>query len=566
MALIILLVGFAVFYPGLKGSFEGDDFPQIVNNVPVHSISHIKIFFEGSTFYNGDGLAPLSGAYYRPLMTTTFSLIYTLFGAQVLYFHLFQLLVCMGSAFLLYLFFRYSFNIGLSLFLALVFLVHPLNSQVVFAIPSMQDALFFFFGILALWLLVRFRSVKSLGLVALSLFLCLLSKETAVVFIVMALLYLFWWDRKRLIPFIGIMVLPVALWLTLKINALGLLGTNPNNAPIDRLNLAERLMTAPSILFSYITKFVFPWKLASAYYWTYPHFSIRHVLLPLIIDLLVIVIAVYGALVIRRRSTKAQYYTYLFFAAWAVLGLLTTLQVIPVDMTACETWFYFPMAGVLGMIGVAFTALRLRINPYWIAAIALVLLVALGIRTGLRGHDWRNQYTLAYKDVSASKDNYIAYNIIAAGLNSRGNFKQGKLNAQRSIAIFPTFSNYNNLGVSDEGLHTFAAAQAAFKQGLRYGDYNLLYDNLAELTLLYGSIHDNEQFLLNELEMHPHDSTLWMYLAIQEYKDNDNSKAKIAISNAATYGHVPPFIYSAVVNNQPLTIEITNLGLKVTVQ
>src|SRR5665213_1777591 len=187
--LIIAVLGFAFYFTGLTNSFQGDDVYQIVNNVPVHSITHIKLFFEGGTFYNGHGLAPLSGVYFRPLMMTVFSLLYTLFGPHPIYFHLFQLALCIGSSIILYLFFRYSFKPALALSLSLVFLLHPLNSQVAYAIPSMQDALFFFFGILALYLLLRLKSVRSLLLVAACLFLSLLSKESGLLFTSMALLY-----------------------------------------------------------------------------------------------------------------------------------------------------------------------------------------------------------------------------------------------------------------------------------------------------------------------------------------------------------------------------------------
>src|SRR5450631_3180367 len=79
-ALIFLIVGFAVYGLGLNSPFQGDDIDQIVKNVPVHSITHVKLFFEGGTFYAGNGLAPLDGHYFRPLMPTVFSLIYTVFG------------------------------------------------------------------------------------------------------------------------------------------------------------------------------------------------------------------------------------------------------------------------------------------------------------------------------------------------------------------------------------------------------------------------------------------------------------------------------------------------------
>jgi hypothetical protein len=72
---IIVGAGIVVFWSGLTSPFLGDDFDQIVDNIPVHSLANIRLFFEGGTFYNGHGLAPLSGAYYRPLMTAVFSLL-----------------------------------------------------------------------------------------------------------------------------------------------------------------------------------------------------------------------------------------------------------------------------------------------------------------------------------------------------------------------------------------------------------------------------------------------------------------------------------------------------------
>ncbi len=285
-------------------------------------------------------------------MMTVFSLIYTIFGSHPFYFHLVQLLFCIGSSIILYLFFRFSFKPVLALFLSLVFLLHPINSQVAYAIPSMQDALYFFFGILALWILVRFKSIKSLAIAATCLFLSLLAKETGILFIALSLLILFWYNKKRLYPFIGIMVFPITLYLVLKTNAVGLLGTNPDNAPIDNMSLMGRLFTAPSIVLSYIIKFIFPWNLASAYYWVHPTFSFSNFLLPLIIDLGVLSILVNMALLIRKRAPNAHYRAYLLFATWSALGILVHIQIIPLDFTASEPWFYFSSAGVLGMIGI----------------------------------------------------------------------------------------------------------------------------------------------------------------------------------------------------------------------
>lgn len=143
-SLIIVTIGFVAFSSGLNNPFMGDDLKQIVENVPVHSISNLWLFFSSSTFYVQGAASPLQGVYYRPLMSTVFSLLYNVFGPQPFYFHVLQLALGVASASILYLVFRYSFNTITSLCLALIFLVHPLNSQVIYAIANMQDVLFFF--------------------------------------------------------------------------------------------------------------------------------------------------------------------------------------------------------------------------------------------------------------------------------------------------------------------------------------------------------------------------------------------------------------------------------------
>jgi hypothetical protein len=562
-SLIIAITGFSVFFTGLTSPFRDDDFTQIVNNVPVHSISHIRLFFEGGTFYIGKGLAPLNGVYYRPLMTTIDSLLYTIFGPHTLAFHLLQLLLYVSSAIILYFVFKYSFKPTLALILALIFLVHPLNSQVVYAIPSMGDALCFFFGILALWILLRFKSVRSLFPVAACLFLAMLSKEEAVVFIFMSLIYLFWFNRERLYAFIGIMVIPICLYLALRINAVGL-NAHESVAPIDNLNLLGRLFTAPSIVLLYITKFIFPWKLATAYYWVHPNFSVRHVLFPLVIDLAVVGGFVYMGALLHKRFSKAQYYTYLFLAIWAALGLLIYLQIIPLDMTVFETWFYFAMAGVLGMIGIILEAFR--ISPKWILIIGIIVISILGFRTAARGLDWRNPTSLSYKDIAASPDDFVAYNDLAASLSNQGQYTLAKTYLLRSINIYPTYFSYYNLGVISSNLGDYPEAITAYNDALKYGNDAIIYENLGELSLLYGNPSSDGQLFTNALGRYPQDALLWKYLAILEDKYNSNAKAKIYITKAASYGPVPQALYNKIMNNQPFTLNLPNLGKNVQVQ
>lgn len=563
-SLILIIVGFVVYLDGLKNQFLGDDSLQIVGNPLVHSASHIALLFRGGTFYTGNGLSPLSGAYFRPLMMTFYAFLYTLFGPHPLYFHVFQLAICIGSAILLYSFFRFSFKPVLALFLSLIFLVHPLNSEVAFGISTLQDALFFFFGILAMYLLARYKSVGSMLAAALCLMLSLFAKETAVVFIAIALLYLFWYNRKRLFAFAGMLIVPVGVWLVLKVNAIGFFGTNPNNAPIDRIGLLGRLLTDPSIVLFYITKFIFPWKLASGYYWVFSKYSTVDVLLPLIVDMAVIAVVVYGGMVLRKRKSKAHYYTYAFFACWTGIGLLPALQIIPLDMTASETWFYFPMAGVLGMIGIAIMAFAKDIDEYVeigddaLIGLMVAVILILGSRTIVRGPDWSSINNLSLNDIMASKDDYVAYGTVAIDLYDQGRLQSALADDERSISILPNGTAYKNMCTVEYKLNEGRKALEACQSALKYPQSRTedLYTSTALLTFLYRNSAQTKQFINAGMKQYPRNANLWLYLALVNYRQGDKTDAKFAIQKAHSYSGSSTIdsAYDVIMNNKKLIL------------
>lgn len=557
--LLIFIVGLLVYFRGLNTPFIGDDALQIVDNIPVHSISNIKLFFQGSTFYNGEGLVPLTGSYYRPLMTTTFAVIYTIFGEQPLPFHLVQIVLGIGSAVFLYLFLTYSFKNCIALLLSLLFLVHPINSQVLYALPSMQDALFIFFGLFALWSLARFRSTKALIITVIALMLSLLSKESGILFVAMSFLLLYWFDRPRLYPFIGLFSLPFLAFLILKINAVGLFDTS-GNAPISRLGIAGRLMTLPSIFVFYLFKLVFPAELASGYYWIYPDFSFKNVLLPLIVTLIFIALVIYCGFLVRKKAAKSVFATYVFFGLWWAMGMAAVLQILPLDLTASETWFYFPSIGLLGMAGIVLneylpdrnTALK------WLSLTAIIILICLGMRTNIRAGDRSSEYTLATHDAAASKENFIAYNQIAIHHMNRKDYEQAEFYARKSVEIFPEAVNYNTLGQILTLAGDYPGAHKALTEGTKYQDMYALYANLSILTLHHGDPVINQKFLRKVARHWPDSLHPWYYLAILEYRLGNTEEAKDAIGQAYRISPTGTTtqLYHAITNDRPFNLNI----------
>jgi tetratricopeptide (TPR) repeat protein len=534
VAVVYLLAGFVVYSSGFANPFMGDDYPQIVNNPLVHSISHVVSFYSAGTIYSGNTGSPLTGVYYRPLMTTLYSLIYTVFGASPWVFHVLQLLLHVGCAFLIYLIFRRFMKFWFAFFLALVFLVHPVNSQAVFSIPNMQEPLFSIFGLLGLWLAIRFDRLGALVASAGCLLLSLLAKETGIAYVFIAIVYSFMFNRKRLVLRALGSVAICVVYVVMKVHAVGL-ASNPHLAPIDNLNLLGRLASGPAILAQYFSSLLFPLHIASSYYWTDSYSSIRNFWLPLSFVVCVVVLLVYFGVFLRYKY-ETWVKPYVFFGVWLAAGLMLHMQIIPLDATASDAWLYFPIVGLLGMVGISFSVVR-KLHSRLIAVIVICLIVALGVRSYLRGFDWRSQPKLASIDLPISKDDYVAQFIVANDLLDQGKVSQAKAYAVHSVGTYTVAANTNILGRIFYRQGDFTQARQVFLLGIGHQKYYLLYEDMANLSLVYGRPQQSATFLTEAVKRYPTDATLWLALAVARARSGDMSGARSAISTAHADGH-----------------------------
>lgn len=550
IAVLLLVIGFGVYFTGLNGEFQGDDGDQIVKNEAVHSLSNIGLFFRSSTFWNGETLV---GDFYRPMMTTTFSLIYTFFHANPTAFHIVQALLCIASAFILFLFLKSFFKPIIALTLSIIFLVHPINSQIAFSIPSMQEPLMYIFGISALYALSKSRSTKNLLISAGLLFLSLMSKETAIVFVCLAVLYIFLNSKDRVVKFLKIVATPVILFLFLRIASVGFKNI-VQSAPIDMLSFGERMIMVPSMIVFYVGKFLFPRDLATCYYWTHKTFTMDGFVIPLIISLIVFAFFIYFGMLIYKKRNKDTFNSYIFFAAWATLGMLPYMQIIALDMTACETWFYCAMVGFLGMITLIISTIFPKIKPQILFIIIIPIIILLGARTSIRGLDFHSQLTLSTRDIQVTDKNYLAMNNLAKYYLDKGKPNKAEWYAQKSIEYFPAVSNYINLGVVRQKQSNFIGAKEAYMKALEFVPLRVTYENIAIINLTIGEPVENIKFLKDALKVFPNDNRLWNYLAIEEAELGNNDQAKNAILNAYRLGKVPSALYTSIINKTDLDI------------
>ncbi|MGH7203052.1 MAG: glycosyltransferase family 39 protein, partial [Candidatus Levyibacteriota bacterium] len=403
----IIIIGLIVFGNGLFNSFVGDDMLQIIENPVIHSITHLPTFFSGGTFYNGGG-QKLGGAFYRPITATLYSMTYTLFGSSAFAFHFVLMLLFIINACFLFLVFKQFFEKHLAFVLSLIFLVHPINSETALYVSDTQDVLFFFFGIVALWILQHYQSKKTFVAASFLLLFSLLSKETGILFLFITVAYIFICKRKYFSRWLASILPLIGVYVVLRISVIGLITKTIANAPIQKLDLLTRLINIPEVFLFYLKTFIFPVELSSSYQWVYTQIDFNHFFLPLLIDLLFLGGIVGSAVFLHKNYARKYFLHYVFFVMWFLCGILLHLQIIPLDKTVAVRWFYFPIVGILGMIGVLFEAFRVTTKNIWVLSIAFILIGLLATRTFIRTFDYRNELTLVRHDIPVSP---VAYDL-----------------------------------------------------------------------------------------------------------------------------------------------------------
>ncbi len=553
----IVIIGIILFFNGLFNNFVADDPPEITQNPVIQSIQNLPQFFSGSLFYMPG--QKLGGSFYRPLQSVFFSSIYSVFGPNYFMFHLFQMLLFIANACILFFLFKHFFNKPHSFLLSLIFLVHPINSESAYYISATQEVLFLFFGLLSLWIVQRYQSQKALIFSSIFLFCSILSKETGILFFFIVSLYVFFYHRKRIYPLLGYYLSILGIYFLLRLNALGVTTTVTKNAPIQELSLAERLINIPEMFLFYIKTFFFPWNLASVYHWIYKQVNFQHFYFPLIIDLLFLGILFFFIFYLFKKSQK-YFITYSFFLIWFLLGMALHMQILPLDQTVTDQWFYFPAIGLLGMIGVLLEVYKVNLKNIYFLSIIVIVVLLLSVRTFVRSFDWRDDFTLASHDITVSKEAYPLEHELSRIYIDRGEYQLAKMHAEKSIQLFPYVFNYTDLGNAYFSLGKYKEAKIAYLQALQYGDNFTTYDNLSALYINYGDPKEGIHFIQNLLgKKYPTDGRLWLYLAVLEYRLNNKDDAKTAIQYAYQFNPGIPeiiSIYTTIMNSQPLYYKI----------
>jgi protein O-mannosyl-transferase len=197
-AALIVGLGVLVFANSLSNGFHLDDFYRVVNNPGIQQVSRPWVhFFDPSTMSTIDRITG-----YRPLLPLTLSIHYAISGDSVVSYHIGNLMLQLGAAWLVYLLVLRLLLIakasapaagasessvpdrGVALCVALLFAIHPVSGIPVNYICARDQLLsqLFWSGSLLVYLRMRQHGMSTRGwLLSLALLTCsLMSKGDAV--------------------------------------------------------------------------------------------------------------------------------------------------------------------------------------------------------------------------------------------------------------------------------------------------------------------------------------------------------------------------------------------------
>jgi hypothetical protein len=552
---MIVLLAIIVFFNSLFNAFVWDDKTYLLISPVVHVFDINALV--GPNMFNTLG-------HYRPIPAIYFAALYSVTGEFPFLYHLVQLAIHITNASLVYvLFTRLFINRKVSLFLSAVFLVHPIQVESVSYIAASGNPLFFLFGISALLLSIREDvSHKRLLCIASLLLLSLLTKETGFLFVLAALLYRVLFRRSRHIAGFFLATTAAALiYLLLRFAIGGVYLQKLYLVPIARLTLTERLMNIPAIISHYMTTVFYPAQLAINQNWVVDSVTVTSFYLPLIFTLILVVLAIYARFQIAGKRSEAHR-AYLFFASWFVLGLAIHLQVFPLDLTVADRWFYFPLAGLLGMIGVCFSTLsapkRLRTIGIGVAAIILVLL---SVRTMVRNTNWQDPITL-YTHDAAIHNNEDIQNNLGGEYSLRQDNAAALTHYKKSVEMFPDEGNLFNLGNTYEVMGDLQNAKKYYLEALDSqvlaGNYSkhpaVLYYRLNWVLIITEKPEMAEGKIKDSINAYPDDPNLWIQYALIEYKLHKQDAALAAAETARTLSatETASQLYELIRNREPV--------------
>ncbi len=354
--LLLVVITLMIHAFSLSNSFVWDDYAVIVYNDFVKSWDNFPLIFSRDYLSSPADIQNLKKGFvgsgeasYRPVVTASYFADYSLWKLNPFGYHLTNLILHVICVLLLYAFATIVLrNQNLSFLAALVFSLHPIQTEAIDNISFREDLLACLFSLAAMILYLRSKEMPGprrmifYGTSVFAFLLAVFSKESAIVLPLLLVLFDFYFDH-----------IPGGFWQRLKSSYLGYGGAGlfylwvwaavfPSQNELltfQGQTAFTNFLTMAKVFGIYLFWLFFPVGIHA----TVPDASLAEFSLfslKVLGSLIVIVLSLYYAFRARNRFQAASY-----FIIWFFVALLPIANIIPIQNIMAGRYLYFPMVG-----------------------------------------------------------------------------------------------------------------------------------------------------------------------------------------------------------------------------
>lgn len=562
--LFIAVLAFVLYGNTVSNSYSLDDsYVTSVNPLVQQGIKAIPAIFTSNYISMNAEEGGQHNYGYRPVAKATYAIEWQLFGENPHVSHFINVLLYALTGLLLFsllLKLLKNYNVLLPFLTVILFMVHPLHTEVVASLKNREELLSFLGALLCIHFFLKYYNTNHLINILWAL-LCFafgyMSKVNIMTFlIIIPLIFYFFTDIKpRKIIISSLMVLAVVIAIVLIPRLI--IGTSVR--PIQFIEnplqfnptFGDRIGTSLMVLLFYLKMLVFPHPLL--FYYGFNMIPVVGLGQPLVWVSLLIHVALLGYAIYNLRKKSLFSFAILFYLI--NIAIFSNLLAPPTGIVA-ERFLYiaslgFCLALAYGLFRLFGADTYLKVIPKkaisYVLLFTLIISVPAAARTIDRNKDWKTEMSLYEADMpyleKSAKANFIyatnLRSLVIERLKSGVNKEYIMADAQtcikhfkRAVAVYPKYPDaWNNLGETyllvlnepDSSITYFKKAIET-NPNLRAAYYNLGYTY--QVTDQYEKAIANYE---KALELEPYEIRAMSNLA-QMYEKTGNIEKAITLN------------------------------------
>lgn len=498
--LILATISFLVYFNTIENQFVFDDESLIQNNESIRGMQYIPGYFTGE-----EGFHKVIGRYYRPVVSSTYAIDYSLWGLNPKGFHITNILIHVIATLILFsllihLFGRDRRGVYASFLGTVIFAVHTIHTEAVSWVSGRTDSIVTLFFFAAFLFFIKYReqkqtSDKYLFLTLLMYLLGLLSKEMIITFPVIVFLY----DTiigkksfKELLakpkPYIWIFSVTV-FYLIIRYLALMELPERESYLYFIGKDGMTVFATMIKTIPVYVKLLFVPTQLLYHYNGYIPD-SNSIFESSVIITLLVVVGFILYAIIVRKQFPIISFAILFFF-----VSMLPVMNIIPTMNLMAERFLYMPSLAISLLAGWLYFKFESTKAKDVVAIAIIAVSCVYAYLTLERNKDWVDNDTLyaTGEGIDANVLLVNAGNIFA----NRTEYDEAAARYRRAIEIREqSVLAHHNLGLIHLIRHELDSAEYRFKRGIEIDSLAPDgYYQLAGVYRLQGRLEEAEQIL-----------------------------------------------------------------------